>query len=433
MTGKFGQSRTCMQNRTEYYIIRTGYLLFVLVLITLVLPMKYSLYATGSFVICGFGLAIAAPGVFKVLLRKYRLLILAPLLYFSIYLFDIILRGGEPILIQERLLFLVFPVFTPQLFSSEYFRKRFRELQLIFIFSIAAISIYQMGRVSILLIKSTGLSFELFSYFSQHIFDFTASSLSGYDHPTYLSLKVVLAIGFLLFNASMLRLSVCLKLILLFLLSAFVLMLASRAGILTLLIVLLWFLIYFFRNQTRRKWLIIIIPVFFAFISLVVVKNYRVQLLLKSVKEMSEETENIGLLSIDFRPRIWYSCMEIIVQHPVVGVGIKRSQHELNEVYIKNGFSFEAKSNYNAHNQFFEALIAFGFVGLIALVTLLSSSLIFIPAKGQSILLKLFLVLFTINILFESMLNRQWGIIMFLLFQNFLVFSYRGVSNELKA
>jgi O-antigen ligase len=126
--------------------------------------------------------------------------------------------------------------------------------------------------------------------------------------------------------------------------------------------------------------------------------------------------EKIDWKNLDQRTREWYTAIQIIKSEPVLGVGIAKIDNRMVAEYRKNGFNDEADLNLNAHNQFLEAQMTFGIAGVISLLWMLLTPVLFRKQIKYPKLAIAFILIISFYLLFESMLNRQWGIMFFLLF-----------------
>lgn len=93
----------------------------------------------------------------------------------------------------------------------------------------------------------------------------------------------------------------------------------------------------------------------------------------------------------------------------LLGQGISASQRRIHEL---------TGLDKNMHNQFLQTLIGSGLIGLFLLVSFLITPLF----KTNSLFIKAFVVIIFLNLLFENMLNRIWGIIFISFFYGMFVF-----------
>ena len=117
---------------------------------------------------------------------------------------------------------------------------------------------------------------------------------------------------------------------------------------------------------------------------------------------------------------VWRSSWNIIKAHPWFGVGTGDVKDALLEDYEKHGITSAFNLNMDAHNQYLQTMIALGIPGILTLVLML-----LLPAiaalRRQDYLYLLFLILFSMNLLIESMFENQAGVV-FYAFLNGLLF-----------
>jgi hypothetical protein len=88
-----------------------------------------------------------------------------------------------------------------------------------------------------------------------------------------------------------------------------------------------------------------------------------------------------------------------------------------------------AQKHFNSHNQFFHTAVETGWIGLIWLLVILISMLWFGRKHKQGILI-LVVCAFAFNSLFESMLERQSGIVFWLLWSCMFIGIYPAFENQ---
>ena len=129
-------------------------------------------------------------------------------------------------------------------------------------------------------------------------------------------------------------------------------------------------------------------------------------------------TKREPFYGIKLREQIWESSFDEIKGRPW-GSGIGDVQADLNLRYNFNGFT--KINDMNAHNQYLQFLLTYGvvFTGIILLT--ISRLLIGIIRKKEFLLLYSWgvLLLFSVS---ESILQRQWGVIIFAFILNFSIF-----------
>ena len=115
----------------------------------------------------------------------------------------------------------------------------------------------------------------------------------------------------------------------------------------------------------------------------------------------------------DARLILWTASAEILREHPN-GVGVGNLPTTMEAKLLEYGQVNLAKEHLNPHNQFFHTAVETGWIGLLWLRGMLISMLWYGWKYKQGILI-LVVCAFAFNSLFESMLERQSGIVFWLL------------------
>jgi O-antigen ligase len=260
---------------------------------------------------------------------------------------------------------------------------------------------------------------------------FYYNRLSVFHHPTYFSMylnfAVIIIYYFLIYggDAFYVRSKVALiAMIIVF--SIFVVMLSSKMGLITLLVIIfggtiLWFL------RSRAVFPSILV---FLMVSSLIYISFRYSTTIQdrineAVKSISEE--NYSFSTTSARIAIWEVSTDLLKASPVIGYGTGDVKDELMKEYEKRGYSFLHYKKLNAHNQYLQAAIGLGFIGL--LVFLVS---ILFPLKeiirGRNMLYAGFLFLVTFNFFTESALETQAGVVFYAIFNALLYFNRHHVS-----
>ena len=123
-----------------------------------------------------------------------------------------------------------------------------------------------------------------------------------------------------------------------------------------------------------------------------------------------------------FRVLIWSCAYEIIKSKPIAGVGTGDGEDMLQDCYLKNEYgslTYFPNSRFNAHNQFLETAIQLGIGGLLILI--LSTIIPLYRAwRQENVFYVVFILIFMLSCMTESMLESQSGIIYFAFFNSFL-------------
>ena len=120
---------------------------------------------------------------------------------------------------------------------------------------------------------------------------------------------------------------------------------------------------------------------------------------------------------VQYDPRypVFKTCLEIIWDYPVFGVGIGDVQDVLKERYQENNFQEAFINNYNPHNDLLQIQVTTGIVGTIIYLFLIVQILKRAWTK-RNIFMISFTVLYLITSLTESVLERNKGVIFFAFF-----------------
>jgi len=258
---------------------------------------------------------------------------------------------------------------------------------------------------------------------------FFYTGFSRFIHPSYLSMYLNLAISFI--GYSLVRkdqhVKVNIRFLLVFLLLLFsfeVFLLSSKAGIFSLMLVLL-LIILFYMTVHKNIWKGIIMIVVtgtmfyaaFRFLPITAARFKGAETVLSEQKGSDHDK----IESNSERLVAWKAALEVIRKYPVFGVGTGDVKDELMSEY-QRGHKLAAYSmQLNSHNQYFQTWIATGLAGLLVLV-----SMLVIPAwlalSRRDLLYFSFLAVFAFNLLVESMLEIQAGVIYYAFFNSLLFF-----------
>jgi len=258
---------------------------------------------------------------------------------------------------------------------------------------------------------------------------FYYTRFSRFIHPSYLSMYLNLAVSILAYylirKEHPLRGRMQIFLImLLFYFSVVIFLLCSKAGIFSLAFLFLMIIVYFLVVH-KKVWISILLlllagMIFYAGFSFLPVTAERFKntesALSEQKKSSSEQME-----SNSERLVVWKAGLEVIRKHPVFGVGTGDVKDALLSEYRKENKVLVYNMRLNAHNQYFQTYIALGILGILLLIFLLLLPGWTAIRRVQFIYFS-FLAICAFNILVESMLEVQAGVIYYAFF-NALFFS----------
>ncbi|PIV94772.1 MAG: hypothetical protein COW44_02515 [Flavobacteriaceae bacterium CG17_big_fil_post_rev_8_21_14_2_50_33_15] len=225
------------------------------------------------------------------------------------------------------------------------------------------------------------------------------SFLDSYAHGTYMALIFLFALTVLIFNSF---LSKWVRYLFIILNILVVFLLASKAVIISLILLLA---IYFFKRKYSYKFMafFFLIVIFVGFNSYVkdrFVDMYHTIIKFDDNKALGE----LDNLSTNTRIKIYKDYYHLIKENYLVGYGNVNGKHIFNDKF---------KYDFNTHNQYLQNLFNSGAIGFLLLVFFCVSPLIlnkfsFHDETG----LLFFILIMLFNFLFESIMYRQWGLVM---------------------
>jgi len=307
--------------------------------------------------------------------------------------------------LEYKLSFLVFPLLFVVLPGLS--RERFRALLDLFTTSCLLFLGFAVIR---------GVVFGV----SEHTLDYLSYAGLGYVfHPTYMATYQAVALfhlmmkggeGSYLFGRKWIHLLSEVLIVL------FIVMLASKAGLIAALLVLLAYPIFSGGQYALRyrAWLRAgLLAAIMASLSLTVpstLKRLRphvndVVIVMDDVPSATIPSRSSSAL----RLAAWKASWELLKDNPW-GLGTGNVQPALNAVYRRNGEDYAADRNLNAHNQYFQTALELGWAGLILLFVLLGSFFrVTLREKNHRALVIGALISF--HCLFESFLEVQAGVV----------------------
>lgn len=113
---------------------------------------------------------------------------------------------------------------------------------------------------------------------------------------------------------------------------------------------------------------------------------------------------------------------QLYTQSPLVGYGVGDYHQRQVEHYNAENYEAGMHAEYNAHNQYIESLLSAGILGLLALLLFVASPLQVLRTKGRTAFaIAVACGVVMLNLLFESMLERQMGLL-------FISFTYAYIA-----
>lgn len=242
---------------------------------------------------------------------------------------------------------------------------------------------------------------------------FFGSEFSHFLHPTYFGIFLVFA------QALVYHLAISSKndkkrlfgIVTYLLLFAALFLLSSKAAILSALL-----LTFYILTKLKLTWeykgslilgFVVILLVFVFF-------NPRLRVF-KDTFSIDRLIDPSARFGHDLRALSWDASIDIINDNWLLGVGEAKKDKVLVNKYIEKGYAIPAKEMFNSHNMFLDFAIAGGLscasFFVIGLFIILRESL-----KQRNLVFSTFILIFTFNGLFENLLSRNWGIMLFSIF-----------------
>jgi len=267
---------------------------------------------------------------------------------------------------------------------------------------------YSMAALAVL----TSMYFLLFGFnftaLEQHDFIFRYRNEINqliHIHPTYLSLMAVYSLLFLFHSAS--KFSTMLNrihLIIALILFAFTYFLAARlvwmAGTVSLMILIL------LSKHISAGWKIGILIALTILVAGMFAANPR------TAEFFSFKEDHTATNSLKVRSVIFSCSISLIPEALPLGLGAAETQKKLNACY-GNEPVFTSQS-FNTHNQYLDYLLCLGIPGILFLLLILVAGFM-VAWKDYNLLFLSFLILSSIIMLGENILNRQSGVVFFCL------------------
>lgn len=251
-----------------------------------------------------------------------------------------------------------------------------------------------------------------------YVYSYVSNEFWGYeDHPIYISLYFGIALILILFKSKKSLLS-----LFLFITIFFTLLFLSRKGnIISLLAILLFMIVSNVKNFFNKK----VFAYTFAALLIVALVNYLFSnflfLRFEEIANLSQVLNNPET-STGIRSIIWRICLNLSLDAPFFGYGLGTAQTLIDNALIENGYQkLTLIHKFNAHNQYLQIVLSSGYLGLMFFLSIL----IYIFRKFKSRNSKMTLCVFLYVIFcffFESILERQNGIIITALFFNLFLF-----------
>jgi O-antigen ligase len=402
-----------LPSKGDKWII-AGFYSLCLTLFMMPFPRTFALWTQGAFLFFGLICWIREFHQIVYILKQNKALLLAPVAYFILYLVYYLFGDHLWPNVEDKLMFLLIPLFGLPLFVSDYLWSNLRLILLSFITGLIVICIYQFTRVTLESLSFINGKFVFDPFVSPGVSRFVWDKLSGFEHPSYLAIKALWAIVLLFFTRDTLKMRIWQTSVLIAVFSLFIYFLAAKAELLILIILFIYFLFSRLKSSNSRIIFVLLIPFSLFVLFRIAGQNIRIEQKISQIEE-KKAVGKIDWKNFDHRTRSWFCSYELIRKSPLLGVGLD-ARNILAQEYIRKGYNIEADARLNSHNQYLETQLTLGLAGTVVLLWMLIAPLIRRKHTWNPRLIIPFIVIVSVSMIFESILVRQWGIMFFVLF-----------------
>ena len=231
-------------------------------------------------------------------------------------------------------------------------------------------------------------------------------------HPTYYAFFSAVVILIILFTPYI-KLRKWQRWALVFLHSLMILLISSKAGIISLFLIMG---IEFFKAKNPKQ-MILGLSVL-SLIAITALSIPSTQLRIKrAYQSVVLKDTSVKKSSSVGRLQLWNSLNDFSTTELIIGSGIKTSRAKVKEL---------TGQDKNMHNQFIQALVSSGVIGLILLICFLA-----LPSfYHKNIFIYSFIALLVVNLFLENMLDRVSGIMMVAFFYSLFIFGDQSLFNK---
>jgi len=326
-------------------------------------------------------------------------------------------------LIIKKLSFLIFPVLF--LFSGNLFKIKKEAFLKVFVLGNIVASVICILHFFYASISYKSGNFIFFPYDEVGNTLYTYTKFSFFHHPAYFSMYLVFSIAILFYlknNTDFFRPPKRINLFyVIIIFNVFmIILLSSRAGMISLFLLFLWEVFIYINNHKRL--IVRVSSLIVVLVSIIVLsQNNRVQRFYNEVSGIYEDGKNS-----DYYPTrlvLWEAATYVAYEDFWIGAGTGDAIDELAKKVETIHIRADKIKGFNAHNQFLDTFMSSGILGFLVLLSIIILSLA-IAIKTKNKLFLIFILLISFNFLFESMLNTIAGIVFFVYFLNYFVFVF---------
>ncbi|MBQ8704446.1 MAG: O-antigen ligase family protein [Bacteroidales bacterium] len=335
--------------------------------------------------------------------RPLRWALLGPVVYWAVLALSLLWTSDTATgleVLQLKAVLLVCPLGILLSDTSYLTSNHLRGLGYALLAALCGAFLYFAVRAGVAMLQGTSLGAFQNAFYSSH-------ENGRIYHHAYIALYAVVAMGFVYHElttrwSGMKAWLRWLLIVSLPLLICYVVLVNSRAGMLAMGMAAVACVLHL--TITRRSW-----KLGLGIGVLVVVGIVAATQLVPGYKDRISSTfENV---EDDARTSINRCNWHAYCESPVWGYGVGDYHARQVEQYGEDGFEYGANASFNAHNQYMESLLAAGVPGLLALLFFLLMPLVAALRRRSGFLIALLVAVVAFNLLFESMFERQMGLL----------------------
>lgn len=307
--------------------------------------------------------------------------------------------------LECKLLMFIAPIVILSSNISQFTHQKVYSLWKVFIFSSFLLII-----TNLIISFGEAIHFQNYNYFFY-------TKLSHFMHPSYSAMHITIALAlslfFLFFNKNQLsRFEVYFLWATVPLFSLYILLLQSKAGVLTFGFLLFIFTLFYINRQKRyffRSFLFILGILFVGYFIIFKFSSpsNRLHSAWEAISAPKEELKQAkdGTLQ---RLAVWQVTLDLGIKNMPFGVGTGDANKELVNRYREDNMTYILESELNAHNQYLQTFLTLGILGILLLLAYFIVPLIYAIKWHQWVYIT-FIIVILLNFLVESMLERRDG------------------------
>jgi len=250
---------------------------------------------------------------------------------------------------------------------------------------------------------------------------FHYTNASWFHHPSYASMYYCFSfaiIVYYLLNEKTKRWEKIAGSIAIILFSAEIILLDSRAGILAFGCVLLTYGLYIilFKRHLLFKVLLIVLCATTALTGTYKLLPNEINRIKLTVRDIDKETFSTSdPEKANVRILIWNATTKVAIKNLPFGVGTGDIKDELLKQYAEEGYNEPYEERHNAHCQYLQIFATLGIAGILLFLMIIILPF-WIGYTKRNILYLIFGIIISVNLVVESMFEKQVGIMFFCFF-----------------